>query len=56
MPCKSAKDGKTKPIGVRRWLMDSGTPLDLVNEPDIKGYRHLIKPVDGIVIDTANLT
>ena len=33
--------------------MDSGTPLDLVDESDVKEYRHLVKPVESIILDTA---
>ena len=35
MPCNHAKDGN-KPVGVKRWLMDSGTPLDLIDESEVE--------------------
>ena len=34
--------------------MDSGTPLDIVAESSIDGYEDLVKPIEPIILDTAN--
>ena len=42
------------PVAVDSWLMDSGTPLDIVNKASIAGNRHRVRKIDRIVLDTAN--
>ena len=41
-------------FGVTSWLMDTGTPLDIVDEADIAEHAHLIREVEPILLDTAN--
>ena len=50
MPCTT----HVEPIGVKSWLMDSGTPLDLVSKADVKQYREFITKGPPVILDTAN--
>jgi len=49
MPCKSAK-----PIKVNEWLINSGTPLDLVDKAAVKRYTHLVESCEPALLDTAD--
>ena len=50
MPCETA----AKPLRVQDWLMDSGTPLDLIDKSAAKRYAQYVKACHPTVLDTAN--
>ena len=44
-----------RPVRVDSWLMDSGSPLDLIDRRALRrSHRKLIRPSDPLVLDTAN--
>ena len=49
MPCKTAKA-----IKVNEWLIDSGTPLDLVDKAAVKRYAQMVEDCEPTPLDTAN--
>jgi len=53
-PAKPTPTNDRVPVAVDSWLMDSGTPLDIVNITSIAGHKDKVRDIDRIVIDTAN--
>ena len=45
---------QSDPIRVKSWLMDSGTPLDLVDKRSVKNHKEFITNGDPVLLDTAN--
>ena len=43
-----------EPIGVDSWLMDTGTPLDIVDRSYLGSNLQFVKPCRPVVLDTAN--
>ena len=53
MPCPEASS--MKPIRVKRWLMDSGTSLDLLDKRSVRpANREFVHNIDTIKLATAN--
>jgi len=49
MPCGSA----TKPLRVTDWLIDSGTPLDLIDKSAASRYARYVEACEPAILDTA---
>ena len=57
MPCTTtgnAKHDGVAPVNIKTWLMDTGTPLDLVNQASVAPHTACITPCKPIILDTAN--
>ena len=53
IPC-AATPARDATVPVRSWLVDSGSPLDIIDKSRVKAFKCHIRRSDPVVLDTAN--